>query len=225
MKLLIIIISLLFSLGLNAQKLTLELKENKTVYYVEEAIKLSLTISDLDTKLKVDSFDAVSVIDFTKFKKEIVVIASNTGDFIIGPYFIELKGKKIKSNEIRIKIVERNLIEEHEKGITIEVPKNVVKGDKFIIKIVSPKALTVKENDRDGYPKVTSIRIKDNKYIKKLETSVSSTTSVINGVVKSEFTYIFTVLATKKGELVINKGLFIPELDIDFEKNIKIKKQ
>lgn len=220
---LIILINILIVKNSSAQNLTIELKDNKTVYELGTPIKLILKLTDLKSGFENEMNADFSVIDLKELSKEITIIPNNIGEFEIGPYKIVFKDKKLISNTISVNITEMDVKSDNTNKIIIEAPKAVKKGDKFLIKIITPHALTGIVETKGVDLKGKSIVISKNRYLEQVSSSISNSISIKNGIKKSEFIYMFTVKAKTKGELKINGDLFKPKVKINIEKSLIIK--
>ena len=232
MKIILTILTLIISVAANSQNLKLEINGDISTFEIGQEIELKLSMTNLKGGLSYKSNREDLVIDMKDLEKRFFVICNKVGKHEFGPYEITINNKTIKSNNVSVNIVAALISNQiTDTLITLLIPNNIKKGEKFTMIINSNVQLNntpiindIKNLDDLSQLKLTTLKVTNKLKIKQLDSSYSSSITIKDGKEVNEFIYTFTMIAKNKGEVNINSTSFDPELPIIFKgKTIEIK--
>ena len=181
----------LVSMPLYSQKLTLSTVLPTNRFIINEEVELVLTVEEIPENIitKEDNFEVNTKNEFTY---AFSIIPSETGKIILGPYSINLNGKTLESNTLKLAI--REELKQNE--IRISCPNKVMIGEGFTIELTSTQT------------HLAGIKLKASNHYLGKNLGSSSTAVYKNGKSSSEYTIRFKVLFDTSGEYTINESWF-----------------
>jgi hypothetical protein len=178
---------------------------DKSVCYKDEEVNCAFQLESNDFTESIKNIDFRIEDEYSKtFSYSFKLKPTKLGDFIIGPYELKIKNIVLKSNILRIKVVEQPQIAE---TILTSGLNNVVLYQNLKLEIESEEQ------------NIINIRLakKDNYDLIKIETTTK--TDIINGKTTNKYSIRFILRVIKIGEFNISKIDFSNfDDDFNFEK-------
>lgn len=178
---------------------------DKSVCYKDEEVTFAFRLGSNSFTESIKNIDFRIEDEYSEaFSYSFKLKPTKVGDLVIGPYELKIKNIILKSNIVKIKVVERPRIE----GIVLESGSNNAV-------LYQNLTLEIKKDDQD----IQNIKlaVKDNYEIIQIKTTTNS--NIINGKTTNEYSKQFILRVIKIGEFEINKSDFSNfDGDLNFEK-------